>query len=147
MRKPSWKEILSLVNLGKFSSAKAPSRHMREAIVKLQGYVDEMKKNKGQVKDGNGLEGCCKELESYMARTVGHARTNEGTQSFKWLLRDKYGASEEDMAKFLDTLFWEHGVDAAGRGGISKATNHDAFRREWQKLDRLMDKPDKPDKP
>jgi hypothetical protein len=84
-------------------------------------------------KDGPAFEYCCRNIEKAISKTFSHARTNEGTQSFKWLLQDKYGASEEDTAKFLDTLFWEQGIDAAQRDGTRKAQTHEDFRKEWQR--------------
>ncbi|KAI5454554.1 hypothetical protein NCC49_003449 [Naganishia albida] len=121
-------------NQSRLGKVKAPSSSMRKAIVKLEKYVAEMKNTKSAPKDGPGFEACCRELESHIAKTCGFARTNEGSQSFAWLLKDKYGVSDDIAQNFLNTLFWENGIDNAQRSGIRQAQTDSAFRREWKKL-------------
>jgi hypothetical protein len=105
---------------------------MRESTLALERYIAEMRETRSGPKNGPGFEACCKELERQIAKSAIYARTSEGSQSYKWMLRDKYGCSDEDIAKFMDTLFWEHGVDNSQRNGIRTAQNDDAFRNQWR---------------
>jgi hypothetical protein len=104
---------------------------MRTSILKLERYIAEMSESRSGPKDPTGFEACCHDLERYIAKSAIHARTSEGSQSYKWMLRDKYGCSDEDIAKFMDTLFWEQGIDNSQRNGIRTAQNDDAFRNQW----------------
>lgn len=125
------------------SSARAPSESLRANVVKLGKYIKEFENAKSEegglppdfhLIDEKGFEECCRSIEKAIAKAHVHARTNEGTQSFKWLLQDKYGASEEDTTKFLDALFFEQGIEAAAHSGQRKATkSYSEFRNEWLK--------------
>lgn len=129
--------------LEQLSSARAPSETLRANVVKLGKYIKEFENAKSEegglppgfhLIDEKGFEECCRDIEKAIAKTHVHARTNEGTQSFKWLLQDKYGASDEDTTKFLDALFYEQGIEAAAHSGQRKATkSYNEFRNEWLK--------------
>jgi hypothetical protein len=122
---------------------------LRSNVVKLEKYIKEFDSAKHpeggrdlnyHLIDEKGFEQCCRDIEKAIAKTHVHARTNEGTQSFKWLLQDKYGATDEDSTKFLDTLFYEQGVEAASHGGQRKATrSFSEFRNEWTKKAPVVD--------
>lgn len=131
------------MNLEALSGARAPSEGLRKNVVQLEKYIQEFEGAKNEeggmdpnfhLIDEKGFEACCRDIEKAIAKTHVHARTNEGAQSFKWLLQDKYGATDEDSTKFLDTLFYEQGVEAASHGGQRKATrSFSEFRNEWIK--------------
>ncbi|KAJ9101959.1 hypothetical protein QFC19_005041 [Naganishia cerealis] len=109
------------------SSARAVSNGLREEVVKLSQYINELK-GKGEdyhLQDQEGFEKCVRSIEKRLSKEHIHARTNQGTQSFNWLLQDKYGATEEEANKFLNVLFWEQGIDAAARSGMRRAIHYD----------------------
>ncbi|KAJ9108940.1 hypothetical protein QFC21_000262 [Naganishia friedmannii] len=112
---------------GQTSSARAVSNGLREEIVKLSQFINELtdKPPTYHVQDEQGFEACIRSIEKRLSKEHIHARTNQGTQSFQWMLQDKYGATEEEANKFLNVLFWEQGVDAAARSGMRRAIHYD----------------------
>ncbi|KAJ9125296.1 hypothetical protein QFC22_000252 [Naganishia vaughanmartiniae] len=112
---------------GQTSSARAVSNSLREEIVKLSQFINELtdKPPSYHVQDEEGFERCIRSIEKRLSKEHIHARTNQGTQGFQWMLKDKYGATDEETNKFLDVLFWEQGIDAAARSGMRRAIHYD----------------------
>jgi hypothetical protein len=112
------------------------SNGLREEIVKLSQFINELtdKPPSYHVQDEAGFEACIRSIEKRLSKEHIHARTNQGTQSFQWMLQDKYGATEEEANKFLDVLFWEQGIDASARSGMRRAIHYDGggeLRQIW----------------